>query len=1021
VYACDVNQENRAVAIKKQATLHFNIQQLIFAAEDALSMGGLLGNFLNWIDQNLGGACRFFADCPTLDVMKNRRQFIRCASQQIGSGLDVFVLAQTEAFSVGPSEAAPAPVPSTEGGDLEMTESRPLTSISAKLNRKFYNKETAFKEVNDWLTDNEKKNQVSKPFHLQFAGGSEAEKTNEMEKGNQSRLMYARYEAVAVRYAIRKAGYVMPSAVVTAKGRYIYVVTFPEEDSTFESWKVDELEIEIEKFVGNMPIVVKDTALPQGSSHKLGYIQEFKDEFEEKKKSAYANFLEKANSGRPQEARKKPFTDGFVVVTGDFLNNRNDLGRSVTFFTPGDAKDRFSTSVEFGREDIFERKINGEDDLSREMSRRKSIKTILSEEGAPLESINVDPEKLRERIIEHVQMNFLEDMFKEDGGLSPEDIQIEMESSSSVDNGEEGRPRLSSVGGVVDEGFDTTDGLDGKDKIVFSHSWSFENEYDLFFTNWVSGWYLSTLNLTGHRYDAETALIFDFGSSEGKGILCSYVNGQVISTELLKFEQMLEYINGKNGCSPEGLKREILRQAQEVDASLLVVGTTSWHRTDDESEKAVYHFLDSLKKELEHTQLRFVYEEVSSASKSHELATKCDDVPEDCLASKVHEWETVGKPFDKARNPLKSVTTPLDNTDEGSYEAIAVEFAAKANNIEYLGAIMGAGGGSTQISAVDEGGILATCFNDLGSKAGAKMLDEGAKPLAESTLRNCVEQKLGPDFSAKVESWTMKSNDDKIDGQAATKFLKEHTKNKSVVGISAVFYSMGNTKSIEKNMMAGDQILYDEMVHDLNDKLEKLYKFTERDGKFLTAVREFPNVKKFLTEISNVKLQLTYMQLLYHKTSRFTLAREWKVNGKPFRTTWSTGWYINFLKYQQKFRTGKSTLVLKMHEKSTECFIRRPGDKIVQELPERAAKEAERMKSIGDYFRNDEEELFKSCVISICRSVAPDYIHAILDPCYYNTTKDGSSLPNLVKRKLGIFAQLNITTNLPELKVEGGE
>jgi hypothetical protein len=88
--------------------------------------------------------------------------------------------------------------------------------------------------------------------------------------------------------------------------------------------------------------------------------------------------------------------------------------------------------------------------------------------------------------------------------------------------------------------------------------------------------------------------------------MCSYANGMVISTEMLKYAQMLEYITGKDGHSREELKLEILRQAQAVNASLLVIGTTSWHREAKEPEKScvdkfVDEFLEDLQEELKHT------------------------------------------------------------------------------------------------------------------------------------------------------------------------------------------------------------------------------------------------------------------------------------------------------------------------------------------------------------------------------------------------------------------------------------
>jgi hypothetical protein len=87
--------------------------------------------------------------------------------------------------------------------------------------------------------------------------------------------------------------------------------------------------------------------------------------------------------------------------------------------------------------------------------------------------------------------------------------------------------------------------------------------------------------------------------------MCSYANGMVISTEMLKYAQMLQYIMGRDGHSREELKSEILRQAQEVNASLLVLGTTSWHREAPEDEQScVDEFLEDLQGELEHTNVR---------------------------------------------------------------------------------------------------------------------------------------------------------------------------------------------------------------------------------------------------------------------------------------------------------------------------------------------------------------------------------------------------------------------------------
>jgi hypothetical protein len=59
----------------------------------------------------------------------------------------------------------------------------------------------------------------------------------------------------------------------------------------------------------------------------------------------------------------------------------------------------------------------------------------------------------------------------------------------------------------------------------------------------------------------------------------------------------------------------------------------------------------------------------------------------------------------------------------------------------------------------------------------------------------------------------------------------------------------------------------------------------------------------------------------------------------------------------------------------------------VQALPEAAAKYGNQMKSLSDYFRNDEEGMLIESIRQICKIVAPDTILAVLDPVYFNITE----------------------------------
>jgi hypothetical protein len=137
-----------------------------------------------------------------------------------------------------------------------------------------------------------------------------------------------------------------------------------------------------------------------------------------------------------------------------------------------------------------------------------------------------------------------------------------------------------------------------------------------------------------------------------------------------------------------------------------------------------------------------------------------------------------------------------------------------------------------------------------------------------------------------------------IVGQSATDFLKNHSENKTVVGISVVFYSMSGTKAIHQidENTGLPCIKQPNMIAALKKKLKHLLSFDVVDGKYTTYLRTF-NEKSFLLELANTKLHLSYAEMLYHPTATFTLAREWKVHGKPFHVTWSTGWYMTHLPY----------------------------------------------------------------------------------------------------------------------------
>jgi hypothetical protein len=612
----------------------------------------------------------------------------------------------------------------------------------------------------------------------------------------------------------------MPNAVCTAKGHFIYIVTFSEADGSMEQWPVQEFEIELGGITADRVKEAKGGTEPQNEAARSDWktnsergaamAQDVVGKLDTVKMEVYKTFLEKARKNRSGTG---PYVDGTVAVVGDFLEGRENLGRVVTFQSPVVAQENFLGTL--ATEDVVSLKDKQNAgpstfDLTR---RNATLRAIVDDRP---EDFDVDIKKLHSRLVEHVQMEFLKDMFENDGGLkSLSDVNVNL---SSEQQGE-------------DINFDCSDnGLDSKDKIVFSNSWKCDNEFETFDTNWVSGWYLTTLRTTGHLFDAETAVIFDFGTGEGRAMVCSYVNGQVSSTELLKYEPMLQYVMGRDGHSIRELKESILRQAEEVNAGLLVVGTTSWHRTCSEGEqKAVNDFFGALANDLKNTKLRFIYhpvEEVGQQKWDSSYHPVVDDIA-DIDLSNFQEAKEQGK-FVPARNPMLSVTTPLDPTDEGGFEATAVGYAAEACGVPDISAIVGAGSGSTQISAV-RGDVVATCFNELGCRRGVDIFKKVAK--TREALQDAVDNKWGKMIRDQVAEWTMTSGNPDIDGRKATEFLKENTTNKSVVGISAVFYAMTGTKAF-KGAVGLPAIPQPLVVESLKQKLYDILSGPDGTGDF---------------------------------------------------------------------------------------------------------------------------------------------------------------------------------------------
>jgi hypothetical protein len=529
---------------------------------------------------------------------------------------------------------------------------------------------------------------------------------------------------------------------------------------------------------------------------------------------------------------------------------------------------------------------------------------------------------------------------------------------------------------------------------------------------------------TGSLYDSETCLIFDFGSSEGKSILCTFCDGRISSTELCKYDRLEDFILEKNGKTKDEMKREIIIQAQEVSASLIVIGTTSWHR-DPKNKLETDRFLRDVEKELKKTKIKLVINFPEGDGKSGEKSPQV------------------------SASPLHSHLTPMEGTSEARYETTATMYAAESYKFKSAVAVThGSGGGSTQISIVDskKRNVIATVAEELGSRVGVEIIknylekqreacrnaslnltngetvNEAMERMEENRTQEWLREgvaKWRKEIEERMKKWELQGYDEeKPKPKHVMELTQEESKNSLVIGISAVYYGFsGSRRSL--HLKDKEEIPLNEVLDSLQHKLHLCINAQPSGSGFATARIDdssegqpirFKNEVKWFTEISNVAFQHTVLSNLYHESAKFYFAREWQVKKSPFRTTWSTGWFIEYLRYRQVLRFGRIALVIRMTAEETTCFIRREAERDEVNVPLEILEESQqhhgKFRQLEEYFHQGDEGQLIAKIQGIMRSIHADAVVVELDSMYHPNNEDKSNnLSNLSKH--AIFGRLN--------------
>lgn len=198
---------------------------------------------------------------------------------------------------------------------------------------------------------------------------------------------------------------------------------------------------------------------------------------------------------------------------------------------------------------------------------------------------------------------------------------------------------------------------------------------------------------------------------------------------------------------------------------------------------------------------------------------------------------------------------------EGQFEKRSILYAAQAADLPMPSIIVAAGGGSFQLHRKD-----AFFPIELGFRAtqGALMDMKDHESLEEIVAIH------------------------KADVTRAFNGILEHNPGfaheaVAAVGISATFYA---AKAIRMDKPEG--VLVKDLLVAMVARLASLVATFARDKKVPT---------KEAQEIANLTMLVPFFQKLVHPDTRVFFRRNWTIDNKPFVTTWSSGFYIEYLEH----------------------------------------------------------------------------------------------------------------------------
>lgn len=446
----------------------------------------------------------------------------------------------------------------------------------------------------------------------------------------------------------------------------------------------------------------------------------------------------------------------------------------------------------------------------------------------------------------------------------------------------------------------------------------------------------------GEKQNEVTALVLDCGTGETKALFFKFHKEKgadyVEAKELTKAPAVLDFLMNKKAADNEDYKKKVKKINKDSKLS------------EEEKEKKIAKLLNGW---------AFLGEQPTTEDGQPETTLKAEHFIQFCNNVKNHSKD----PDDKSGNTLlppvntsiigcsawaregdaasEDLMARLVETgvvckrilqkQEGAFEAAAVSYAfSKACPTSGdLNGLIGSGGGSVQIMHSMQYPVNLDIGNRLCLETMGKVYDafEGDKleALKESFKQaeefGRKEPGAKDELAGRIQFELIEEKQRTADQYPDGKDKVQQKITGNVIAISACYYGakevgMDNNDDSMNSYPAG------EVVKKMREKIEE-HKQKLRDGEHENKGSRDTRFKA----IANLTLQVTLFEDLLDPDCNICFKRNWKIEGHPFRTTWTAGWFLNFL--QSKFHVGFKGSLPILHAMAQE---QAQGQKLIEEL-----------------------------------------------------------------------------------------